>query len=135
MSFLKQTFLSTILDVVTGWKKSTTNQPSLQDDIELEGRTYDEELKIAESGIIDQSRIRSWWTTYKTTAEYNVVLNNCGQVVRTALIKGGIEETLPWYNKIGYYALYPLNTAPAVLPNDVLKWIKYVVKLHGKNQT
>ncbi|XP_072379352.1 uncharacterized protein [Diabrotica undecimpunctata] len=115
----------------SGLKKPGTSQPSLETDIDLENRYPDETYTIDKSGIIDESKIRSWWNSYKSSSSYNLVTNNCGQVVRTALIQGGIEETLPWHNKIGYYALYPLNTTPAVTPNDILNWIKYVVNLHG----
>ncbi len=111
----------------TIWKKGANQPPTLDDDIQLEGRHPDESLEIP-SNMIYESRITSWWNNYLHSSMYNLVVNNCGQVVRRALVEGGIEETIPWYHKYLYYAMKPIHAT--LTPHDCLAWIKYIIKIH-----
>ena len=112
----------------TTFKKGASPKKKLQDDVDLEGRQPDESFELPVQ-FIDEHLIKSWWESCKTSAEYQLVVNNCGQVVRRALVEGGIEEKLPWYHK-HQYKLASKWLLASVTPLDSLKWVRYMVRLH-----
>lgn len=111
------------------WKRGSAQSPTLENDISLEGRPPDQTLPIP-SQMINEALIVTWWKKYLHSSTYNLVGNNCGQVVRRALVEGGIEETIPWYHKYIYKATKSIHAA-TLTPHDCLAWIKYILEIHG----
>lgn len=102
---------------------------SLKDDIRNEGGEPTETLNLP-NGIVDENKIKIWWNQgVKDGTQYNMVHSNCGQMVRTALIRGGIKEPMSYESPGGN----PLEFM--ITPYRILHWIKECVDLHraGRN--
>ena len=83
-------------------------QHSFDYDISELGKKY-KPVKLP-SGLVDEDKIRTWWIVYKETANYNLVSNNCAQVVVRALKEGGIKDSVKLRFKNGTLVnLTPLN--------------------------
>lgn len=114
----------------TTLKKGANPQHTLDNEVSVEGRQPDETFEVPVN-MIDEHLIRSWWEGYHTSAEYQLVANNCGQVVRRALTQGGLAVPASWY----YEHQHELTVRCVLIntcftPLDCLMWVKYMVDLH-----
>ncbi|PSN51180.1 hypothetical protein C0J52_06048 [Blattella germanica] len=73
-----------------GFKKASLGT-SYESDVKSEGSSADDILELPDD-IVDQEEIKSWWKDYVLNNQYSLVFNNCAQVVKEALVKGGIAK-------------------------------------------
>lgn len=81
----------------------------------LIGGGPDEYLLIPHN-MIYVGEIKKWWTKFlkdarEGTEKYNILLNNCAQVVYRALRAGSFPHFVVWYT-------------PKISPYEVKEWVK-----------
>jgi hypothetical protein len=123
MSLTDGTYLSHWPNQPAGpFKKYPGAQLSFQSDVISEGCQPDEILKLP-NNMVDENKIKTWWMqSIKEGTTYNLLFSNCGQMIRTALIQGGIKEPQAYQHQGG------LNEI--ITPFHVLTWIKMCIDLH-----
>ncbi|XP_044269504.1 uncharacterized protein LOC123014438 [Tribolium madens] len=104
-------------------KKNAAGVQSYEDDVKSEGRPADEILELPDD-IVNQDKIKSWWSNYTTNNRYHLLTKNCAKVVQEALIVGGIYQS----PRVGE------NSDNLFAPFEVFAWIKECKKLYPIKQ-
>lgn len=78
-----------------------------EEDVNAEEKDPDEAITIP-SKALNENKIKSWWSSYK--GNYNVITNNCCNMVYNALRQGGAHSEMK----------------PVWKPADIIKYAKKV---------
>lgn len=124
-------------------KKSGRSQ-SYEEDVRVEGRPADDELLLPDD-LVNQHAIRTWWKRYSVA--YNLVTNNCADVVLQALKVGNIRELQVEVRSCFCHLWVFLDVTawlfrsnlrsrehPANTPISVFEWLRlYVKEIYSAN--
>lgn len=73
-------------------RKKNPASLSYEDDEYSQGRPADNVLELPDD-IVDQEKIKVWWSDYVDHNKYHLLTNNCALVVQQALLVGGIFQS------------------------------------------
>lgn len=94
-------------------------RPTLEDDNVKMKRGPDKTVYLP-AEMIDVKKIILWWKSImKKGPKYQLLFSNCGQMVESALIQGGINQ----YRTLTEVIARTMDI-PRVMPLQVLTWIK-----------
>ena len=109
------------------------------EDINGEERKADKVIEF-QADALDEKKIKEWWESYKISAKYNLMTNNCSTVVYRALLEGGAGTFLEarktpkvWYPKaVEEYAIALLRSTRA--ENKKVKGERITVEIFEATQ-